>query len=99
MLGSSDIVGATVFDSVTGSGCELLNWQQEAGALEKFISMPLCPGLILAIIGQSGGHCIEPGLSGTHIASDRNGSMTTIAKTPVDTTLCQNRMIYFYSQL
>jgi hypothetical protein len=52
------------------------------------------PEFISAIIGQSGGHCIEPTFSGTHIASVRNGSMTTAVRTPVETNLCQKRMIY-----
>jgi hypothetical protein len=97
--GSIEKIGATVFDSVTGAGFELLIWQQAPGASDDFICMPSWPIFImLAIIGHSGGHCIDALSSGTHIAIDRNGSRIMAARTPVETNLCQKRMIYLYAQ-
>jgi hypothetical protein len=79
-----------------GAGLELSKWQHELGSWDGFICVP--SWLILAIIGQSGGHCIEPASSGTHISIDRNGSRRVAARTPVETALYQKRMIYLYSQ-
>lgn len=96
--GSTEKIGVTVFDSVTGAGFELLIWQQGPGASDDFISMPSWPIFVLAIIGHSGGQCLEMVLSGTHIAIDSNGSRTMAARTLVETNLCQKRMIYLYAQ-
>lgn len=57
--GSMEMTAVTVLDSVTGPGFELLILQQDPGTSDDFISMPSWPIFILAIIGQSGGHCMD----------------------------------------
>jgi hypothetical protein len=97
--GSTETTVATVFDSVTGAGFELRILQQDPGASDAFIAVPSWPIFILAIIGHSGGHCMDELPSGTHIAIDRNGSNTIAARTLVETNLCQKRMLYVYSSV
>lgn len=57
--GSTETTDVTVLDSVTGAVFDLLILQQDPGTSDDFISMPSWPIFILAIMGQSGGHCME----------------------------------------
>jgi hypothetical protein len=96
LTGATPKTGTTVFDSVIGAGFELLNWQHDPGFSDDRISVPLCAEFAIDIMGQPGGHCIEPASSGTHIAIDRNGRVITTARTPVETNLCQKRITYIH---
>jgi hypothetical protein len=66
--------------------------QQEPRTLEVNSTVKLLDFNIFAIIGQSGGQCIDPADSGSQFANDAIGRRMIIAKRPVETSLCQNRM-------
>lgn len=101
ITGSMAITGETTLDSVTGAGLELLIVQQ--GDVEVELSLlPFSCVVIPAIIGQSGGHCMEPigpAESGTQNASEAEGASSANSTKPAETTLYQIRILSFYSLL
>jgi len=93
VMGSGEKTWTTVCDSVTGAGLELWIVQHEPESSVP-ASLAACPEFMTAIIGQSGGQCMEAAAeSGMHNAIDRNGSRSTAAKTPVEMSLCRNPMV------
>ena len=101
ITGSMATIGETRLDSVTGAGLELLIVQQGDVEVELSWLSPSCV-CIPAIIGQSGGHCMEPmgpAESGTQNASEAEGTSSANTTKLAETTLYQIRILFFYSHL
>lgn len=94
--GSMATTGETMPDSVAGAGLELSILQQ-GGVVEPELSSALPSSCICipAIIGQSGGHCMDsiwPAESGTQNASAAEGANSATRTRLTETTLCQTRI-------
>lgn len=98
ITGSMATTGETILDSVIGAGLELLIVQQ--GDIDvELSSLPSSCVCIPAIIGQSGGHCMEPigpTESGTQNASEAEGANNANSTKLAETTLYQIRILTFY---
>ena len=93
--GSMATIGETTLDSVIGADLELLIVQQ-GGVEVELSSLPPSCDCIPAIIGQSGGHCIDsiwPAESGTQNASAVEGANSAIKTRLTETTLCQTCIV------
>jgi hypothetical protein len=75
-----------------------LNWQHDPESLD-LISEVSCPTLILAIMGQSGGHCIMPADSGVQAAKANSGTERIAARMLAETNFRRNCMLFLYAQL
>ncbi len=82
-------------DSVIGAAGELLMVQQDCGSLE-LSTLPCCCAC-MAIIGQSGGQCIEvePAECGAQSASESDGANKAISTKLAETNLYQIRILSF----
>ena len=95
--GSIATTGETMLDSVTGADLELLIVQQ--GAVDVDVELTWLSSscvCIPAIIGQSGGHCMDsiwPAESGTQNASTAEGANSATRIRLTETTLCQIRIL------
>lgn len=100
ITGSMATMGEAMLDSVTGAGLELLIVQHGGVELELRLLPSSCV-CIPAIIGQSGGHFMEPfgpAESGAQNASEAEGERSAISSKLAETTLYQIRIVSLYTQ-
>ena len=88
-----------MLDSVIGAGREFPTVQHDEGSLAPTSVECFCD-CIIAIMGQSGGQCIEGSEaedSGVHASTVAIGAISTISTSATDSDFCQIHILDIYA--